>query len=137
MLTVCPVSKASAIQRAGSAGRTLPGKCFRLDTEEDYNSLAQQTEPEICRRELTTVILQLKALGIDNVVKGFEFLDPPSSLLVERALEFLFALGALDESGRLTKELGLKMAEMPVEPMMAKTVSRTWLSVTARMPFDL
>ena len=137
MLTVCPVSKVWAIQRAGRAGRTSPGKCFRLYTEEDYNSLAQQTEPEICRTELTTVILQLKALGIDNVVKGFEFLDPPSSLLVERALEFLFALGALDESGRLTNELGLKMAEMPVEPMMAKTVSRTWLSVTARMPFDL
>jgi len=122
VLTVCPVSKASAIQRAGRAGRTSPGKCFRLYTEEDYNSLAQQTEPEICRTELTTVILQLKALGIDNVVKGFEFLDPPSSLLVERALEFLFALGALDESGRLTNELGLKMAEMPVEPMMAKTL---------------
>ncbi|POW13147.1 hypothetical protein PSHT_07847 [Puccinia striiformis] len=87
VLSVCPVSKASAIQRT----------------------------------ELTTVMLQLKALGIDNVVKGFEFLDPPSSLLVERALEFLYALGALDESGRLTNELGLKMAEMPVEPMMAKT----------------
>jgi ATP-dependent RNA helicase DDX35 len=73
--------------------------------------------------------LQLKALGIDNVVKGFEFLDAPSSLLVERALEFLFALGALDESGRLTNDLGLKMAEMPVEPMMAKTVS-SFLSST-------
>jgi len=104
----------------------LPGKCVQLYTEEDYNSLAQQTEPEICRRELTTVILHLKELGIDHAVKGFEFLDPPSSLLIERALEFLFALGALDESGRLTNELGLKLAEMPLEPMMAKTVSRTW-----------
>jgi len=56
VLTVCPVSKASAIQRAGRAGRTSPGKCFRLYTEEDYNSLAQQTEPEICRTELTTVL---------------------------------------------------------------------------------
>lgn len=120
VLAVCPVSQASAIQRAGRAGRTSPGKCFRLYTAQTYHSLPAQTEPEICRTELITVILQLKALGIENVVKGFEFVDPPSSLLVERALEFLFALGALDESGNLTNDLGLQMAEMPVEPMMAK-----------------
>ncbi|MBW0501432.1 hypothetical protein O181_041147 [Austropuccinia psidii MF-1] len=120
VLTVCAISKASAIQRTGRAGRTSPGKCFRLYTEAAYDNLAQQTEPEICRTELSTVFLQLKALGIENVVKGFEFVDPPCSLLVERALEFLFALGAIDDSGQLTTDLGLKMAEMPVDPMMAK-----------------
>ncbi|CAH7685535.1 P-loop containing nucleoside triphosphate hydrolase protein [Phakopsora pachyrhizi] len=120
VLMVSPISKASAIQRAGRAGRTSPGKCFRLYTKDDYQALMDQTEPEICRTELTTVILQLKALGINNVVKGFEFLDPPNSIMVERALEFLYALGAISESGHLTDELGLKMAEMPVDPMMAK-----------------
>ncbi|KAI8451971.1 P-loop containing nucleoside triphosphate hydrolase protein [Phakopsora pachyrhizi] len=123
VLMVSPISKASAIQRAGRAGRTSPGKCFRLYTKDDYQALMDQTEPEICRTELTTVILQLKALGINNVVKGFEFLDPPNSIMVERALEFLYALGAISEAGHLTDELGLKMAEMPVDPMMAKIVS--------------
>ncbi|KAG0148983.1 hypothetical protein CROQUDRAFT_359561 [Cronartium quercuum f. sp. fusiforme G11] len=120
LLAVVPVSKASAIQRAGRAGRTRPGKCFRLYTEASYEGLKAQTEPEICRTDLGTVVLQLKALGIVNVARGFEFVDAPNSLLVERALEFLFALGALDDEGALTKELGAKMAEMPVDPMMAK-----------------
>ncbi|POW03903.1 hypothetical protein PSTT_10757 [Puccinia striiformis] len=114
VLSVCPVSKASAIQRTGRAGRTsresVSGSILKRTT-----TLFSTNRTEICRTELTTVILQLKALGIDNVVEGFEFLDPPSSLLVERALEFLYALGALDESGRLTNELGLKMAECLVE----------------------
>lgn len=122
MLTVCPISKATAIQRTGLEGCTSAGKCFSLYTEEDYERLPQQTNPEICRTELSTVISQLKALGIENVVKGFDFVDPPSSLMVERALKLLFALGGIHESGQLTPELGLKMAEMPVEPMLAKIV---------------
>ncbi|KAH9818733.1 P-loop containing nucleoside triphosphate hydrolase protein [Melampsora americana] len=120
VLTIVPVSKASAIQRAGRAGRTKAGKCFRLYTKETFESLDHQSTPEISRIELSKMILELKALGITNVVRGFDFVDSPNSLLIERGLEFLVALGALDLNGNLTDEIGLKMAEMPIDPMMAK-----------------
>ncbi|KAK4101463.1 P-loop containing nucleoside triphosphate hydrolase protein [Parathielavia hyrcaniae] len=120
-LTVTPVSKASAAQRAGRAGRTKPGKCFRLYTEEAYQSLPSANVPEIQRSNLAPFILQLKALGIDNVLR-FDFLTPPPAELMTRALELLYSLGALDEYAKLTKPMGLRMAELAVEPMMAKTL---------------
>ncbi|KAJ4306871.1 hypothetical protein N0V88_000243 [Collariella sp. IMI 366227] len=120
-LTATPVSKASAAQRAGRAGRTKPGKCFRLYTEEAYHSLPEANIPEIQRSNLAPFILQLKALGIDNVLR-FDFLTPPPAELMIRALELLYSLGALDDYAKLTKPLGLRMAELAVEPMMAKTL---------------
>jgi ATP-dependent RNA helicase DDX35 len=120
-LTVTAVSKASATQRAGRAGRTKPGKCFRLYTEAAYQSLEGASVPEIQRSNLAPVILQLKALGIDNIVR-FNFLTSPPAELVTRALELLYSLGALDDYAKLTKPLGVRMAELAVEPMMAKTL---------------
>jgi ATP-dependent RNA helicase DDX35 len=120
-LTATPISKASASQRAGRAGRTRPGKCFRLYTEDSYQALPEATTPEIQRSNLAPVILQLKALGIDNVVR-FDFLSPPPSELMAKALELLYALGALDEYAKLTRPQGIRMAELAVEPMMAKTL---------------
>ncbi|KAK5660774.1 hypothetical protein OQA88_12141 [Cercophora sp. LCS_1] len=120
-LTVTPVSKASAAQRAGRAGRTKPGKCFRLYTEEAHQNLPDANVPEIQRSNLAPFILQLKALGIDNVLR-FDFLTPPPAELMTRALELLYSLGALDDYAKLTKPLGLRMAELAVEPMMAKTL---------------
>lgn len=120
-LTATPVSKASATQRAGRAGRTKPGKCFRLYTENDFLSLEEATIPEIQRSNLAPVILQLKALGIDNIVR-FDFITPPPAELIIRALELLYSLGALDDYAKLTKPLGTRMAELAVEPMMAKTL---------------
>jgi len=120
-LTSTPVSKASAAQRAGRAGRTKPGKCFRLYTEEAYQSLPDANIPEIQRSNLAPFVLQLKALGIDNVLR-FDFLTPPPAELMIRALELLYSLGALDDYAKLTKPLGLRMAELAVEPMMAKTL---------------
>jgi ATP-dependent RNA helicase DDX35 len=120
-LTAVPISKASAQQRAGRAGRTRPGKCFRLYTEETFNLLPDVTVPEIQRSNLAPVILQLKALGIDNVVR-FDFLASPPSELIVRALELLFSWGAVDDYARLTRPLGVRMAELSVEPMMAKTL---------------
>ncbi|WZH39355.1 P-loop containing nucleoside triphosphate hydrolase protein [Fusarium acuminatum] len=96
-LTATPVSKAAASQRAGRAGRTKPGKCFRLYTEQSYQSLQNANIPELQRSNLAPVILQLKALGIDNIVR-FNFLSPPPSELMAKALELLYALGALDDS---------------------------------------
>ena len=120
-LTATPVSKASATQRAGRAGRTKPGKCYRLYTESDYQSLGEATIPEIQRSNLAPVILQLKALGIDNIVR-FDFITSPPAELVIRALELLYSLGALDDYAKLTRPLGIRMAELAVEPMMAKTL---------------
>ncbi|KAF6838852.1 helicase associated domain-containing protein [Colletotrichum musicola] len=120
-LTSTPISKASASQRAGRAGRTRPGKCFRLYTEESYLSLPEATIPEIQRTNLAPFILQLKALGIDNVLR-FNFLSPPPAELMAKALELLYSLGALDDYAKLTKPLGYRMAEIAVEPMMAKTL---------------
>lgn len=120
-LTATPVSKASATQRAGRAGRTKPGKCYRLYTEASFQSLDEATVPEIQRSNLAPVILQLKALGIDNIVR-FDFITSPPAELVIRALELLYSLGALDDYAKLTKPLGTRMAEIAVEPMMAKTL---------------
>uniref|UniRef100_A0A8C7Z3L1 RNA helicase n=1 Tax=Oryzias sinensis TaxID=183150 RepID=A0A8C7Z3L1_9TELE len=113
-LLVTAVSKASAQQRAGRAGRTRPGKCFRLYTEKD------NTYPEILRSNLGTVVLQLKKLGIDDLVH-FDFMDPPAPETLMRALELLNFLAALNDDGDLT-ELGAMMAEFPLDPQLAKMV---------------
>jgi ATP-dependent RNA helicase DDX35 len=120
-LTATPVSKASATQRAGRAGRTKPGKCYRLYTEAAFQGLEETTVPEIQRSNLAPIILQLKALGIDNIAR-FDYLTPPPAELIIRGLELLYSLGALDDYARLTKPLGLRMAELAVEPMMAKAL---------------
>nr|OQO22586.1 hypothetical protein B0A51_11849 [Rachicladosporium sp. CCFEE 5018] len=118
-LTATPVSQASATQRAGRAGRTKPGKCYRLYTESAFQSLPETTIPEVQRSNLAPIILQLKALGIDNIAR-FDFLTPPPAELIIRALELLYSLGALDDYAKLTKPLGTRMAEIALEPMLAK-----------------
>ena len=104
-LLVSPISKASAQQRAGRAGRTKPGKCFRLYTEKAFkNEMQDNTYPEILRSNLGSVVLQLKKLGFDDLVH-FDFMDPPAPETLMRALELLNYLAALDDDGNLT-ELG-------------------------------
>ncbi|KFX90792.1 hypothetical protein V490_06272 [Pseudogymnoascus sp. VKM F-3557] len=120
-LTATPISRASATQRAGRAGRTKPGKCFRLYTESDYASLPQSSIPEIQRSNLAPVILQLKALGIDNIARFGFFTSPPAELVI-RALELLYSLGALDTYAKLTRPLGVRMAELAIEPMLSKAL---------------
>ncbi|KAF9381043.1 hypothetical protein BGX21_002199 [Mortierella sp. AD011] len=120
-LVVTPCSRASANQRKGRAGRVGPGKCFRLYTQwAYYNELDENTVPEIQRINLNSVVLTLKSLGINDIL-GFEFMDPPPAETLMRALEQLYALGALNDKGQLTK-LGRRMAEFPGDPMMAKTL---------------
>jgi ATP-dependent RNA helicase DDX35 len=120
-LTATAISKASATQRAGRAGRTKSGKCFRLYNEASYQSLEEASIPEIQRSNLAPVVLQLKALGIDNIAR-FDFITSPPAELLTRALELLYSLGAVDDYAKLTKPLGVRMAELAVEPMMAKTL---------------
>lgn len=118
-LVVTPISQASARQRAGRAGRTGPGKCYRLYTEQAFKTEMLPTSiPEIQRTNLGNVVLQLKAMGINDLL-GFDFMDPPPVATLVNALESLYALGALDEEGLLTR-LGRKMAEFPLEPNLSK-----------------
>ncbi|XP_022223627.1 putative pre-mRNA-splicing factor ATP-dependent RNA helicase PRP1 isoform X2 [Drosophila obscura] len=139
-LLVSPISKASAQQRAGRAGRTRPGKCFRLYTEKAFkNEMQDNTYPEILRSNLGTVVLQLKKLGIDDLVH-FDFMDPPAPETLMRALELLNYLAALDDDGNLT-DLGAVMSEFPLDPQLAKMLiascqhncSNEILSITAML----
>ncbi|XP_017892913.1 probable ATP-dependent RNA helicase DHX35 isoform X2 [Ceratina calcarata] len=120
-LVIVPVSKASANQRAGRAGRTRNGEAYRLYTEEAYTDLFEATPPEMQRSDLAPAILQLKALGIDNVLR-FNFPSAPPSKNLLAGLELLYALGAIDSNGELTTPLGVTMAEMPLEPVFAKSL---------------
>ncbi len=120
-LLVSPISRASARQRAGRAGRTRPGKCYRLYTEKSFHEdLQETTYPEILRSKISNVVLTLKKLGIDDLVH-FHFMDPPSPETLMRALELLNYLGALDDEGELT-ELGYQMSDLPIDPQLAKVI---------------
>ncbi|KAI9593336.1 P-loop containing nucleoside triphosphate hydrolase protein [Syncephalis fuscata] len=118
-LVITPVSQASAQQRAGRAGRVRPGKAFRLYTEATFNGLSVNSVPEMQRTDLSSVILQLKAMGIDNVLR-FDYMTPPPTQLMVRALELLYSLKTLDDHARLTIPLGTQMAECPLDPMLSK-----------------
>ncbi|KAJ3186910.1 hypothetical protein HDU85_006946 [Gaertneriomyces sp. JEL0708] len=120
-LVVVPCSRASANQRKGRAGRVGPGKCFRLYTKWAYeNELEENTTPEIQRTNMGNTVLLLKSLGINDLM-NFDFLDAPPAETLIRALEQLYALGALNDRGELTK-LGRRMAEFPLDPMLSKAL---------------
>uniref|UniRef100_A0A8H8CGF1 RNA helicase n=1 Tax=Psilocybe cubensis TaxID=181762 RepID=A0A8H8CGF1_PSICU len=139
-LLVSPISKASAQQRAGRAGRTRPGKCFRLYTEKDFmKELEEQTHPEILRSNLSNTVLELMKLGIKDLV-SFDYVDAPAPETLMRALELLNYLAALDDDGNITP-LGGIMAEFPLDPQLAKLLivspefkcSNELLTITAMM----
>lgn len=120
-LVVTPCSRASADQRAGRAGRVGAGKCFRLFTKWAYlNELPANPTPEILRTNLASVVLLLLSLGINDLIH-FDFMDAPASETLIKALELLYALGALNDKGLLTK-IGRQMAEFPTDPMQAKAL---------------
>lgn len=110
-LQVTPISKASAMHRAGQSCRTGFGKCFRLYTQFNYdNDLDDNTIPEIQRINLANVVLTLKSLSIHDL-SHFDFMDPPPSEALVKALELLVALGVVTGMGELT-EVGTRMAEL-------------------------
>lgn len=118
-LVVTPISQAQAKQRAGRAGRTGPGKTYRLYTERAYRDEMLATPvPEIQRTNLASTLLQLKAMGINDLI-GFDFMDAPPVEAMVHALELLHTLSALDDEGLLTR-LGRRMAEFPLDPNLAK-----------------
>jgi len=120
-LVVTPISQQQAKQRSGRAGRTGPGKCYRLYTERAFrDEMLDTAVPEIQRTNLSSVMLQLKAMGINDLL-AFDFMDAPAAETMIMALQNLFHLGALDDEGLLTR-LGRRMAEFPMEPNLAKMV---------------
>ncbi|CDR94615.1 ATP-DEPENDENT RNA HELICASE, putative [Babesia bigemina] len=118
-LVTVPCSKASANQRSGRAGRVRPGHCFRLYTKFSYEKeMDDVNDPEIQRTNLAHVVLSLKALGIDDLI-NFDFMDPPAPETLIKALELIYALGALNDKGELTR-MGRRMAELPMDPTYSK-----------------
>ncbi|KAF5847303.1 hypothetical protein GGP41_000015 [Bipolaris sorokiniana] len=123
-LQITPISQAQARQRSGRAGRTGPGKCFRLYTEAAFqNEMLPTTIPEIQRQNLSNTILMLKAMGINDLLH-FDFMDPPPTNTMLTALEELYQLGALDDEGLLTR-LGRQMADFPMDPSLSKSLIKS------------
>lgn len=120
-LKVVPISQASAIQRAGRAGRTSEGLCYRLYTFSAYNQLSTVAIPEISRTELSSALLQLKALGVDNFMK-LQWLTIPPSDSIAQSFSSLAIHSIIDDDGRLTS-LGSKVAEIPLDVKAACVVS--------------
>lgn len=118
-LQIAPVSQAGASQRAGRAGRTGPGICFRLYTEATFrHDLLTMPVPEIQRTNLSNVVLLLKTLGVEDLM-AFDFIDSPPAENLLASLEQLWILGALSDEGTLT-ELGQAMSEFPLDPPLAR-----------------
>jgi ATP-dependent helicase HrpA len=116
-LEVRPVSQASAIQRAGRAGRVQAGICYRLYSQRDFEERDKYTKPEIQRSDLSSVVLHMLLIGIKDLT-GFDFIDAPEPKAFRNAISNLIELGALDENQNLT-ELGVKMAHLPLEPRIS------------------
>ncbi|OHS98297.1 helicase [Tritrichomonas foetus] len=120
-LIIVPVSQAAANQRAGRAGRTQAGHCYRLYTEDAFNlNLSPQTVPEIQRCDLAQVILTMLATGITDIV-NFPFLDRPPKRQMLSAVEDLYHLGAITIEGKMTED-GRNISLIPVTPRLAKTL---------------
>ena len=120
-LQEAPISRAQALQRSGRAGRMSAGKCFRIFTEEAFEELPPETIPEIKRCSLNSVVLQMKAMGIDDLL-SFEFLDMPPPEAIVKAQEMLVLLGALDAVTLKITSLGKQLAEFPIEPEAARAL---------------
>jgi len=121
-LQIEPVSQASARQRAGRCGRLGPGTCIRLYSEEDFNTRDAYTPPEILRSSLAGVILTMLDLRLGDIEK-FPFLDPPKPAMVREGLRELLELGAIGhapEGGPALTDTGRKLAQIPVEPRLAR-----------------
>ncbi|KAM2888067.1 hypothetical protein FF1_011851 [Malus domestica] len=122
-LDVVQISKVQANQRAGRAGRTRPGKCYRLYPSTVYeDEFLDATIPEIQRSSLAGSVLYLKSLDLPDIdILKFDFLDSPSSESLQDALKQLYLIDAIDENGLITR-VGKTMAELPLEPSLSKTL---------------
>ncbi|MHA3024666.1 ATP-dependent RNA helicase HrpA [Mycobacterium sp. BMJ-28] len=119
-LPIEPISQASADQRAGRSGRTAPGVCIRLYSEQDFQSRPRYTDPEILRTNLAAVILQMAALGLGDI-EQFPFLDPPEARSIRDGIGLLQELNAFDDAGELT-DVGRRLARLPLDPRIGRMI---------------
>ena len=119
-LLIKPISRSSADQRKGRAGREAPGQCYRLYTESSFNELDKDNTPEILRCDLAEALLKMKARDVDDVL-NFPFLSPPPRAAVEKALLLLHQLGALDDDGKITKT-GHHMSRISLTPSLGRVI---------------
>ncbi|MFD1324272.1 ATP-dependent RNA helicase HrpA [Micromonospora sonneratiae] len=124
-LPIEPVSQASANQRKGRCGRTSDGICIRLYDEQDFLSRPEFTDPEILRTNLASVILQMTAIGLGDIA-AFPFIDPPDRRNIADGVNLLHELGALEpatgDAARTLTPLGRRLAQLPVDPRLARMV---------------
>jgi len=120
-LPIEPVSQASANQRKGRCGRTSDGICIRLYAEDDFVTRPEFTDPEILRTNLASVILQMTSLGLGDIA-AFPFVEPPDSRQIRDGVNLLQELGALGDKGANLTPLGRKLAQLPVDPRLARMV---------------
>lgn len=117
-----PISRASAAQRAGRAGRAQAGECFRLYTKEYHASaMVPETPPEILRGDLSEALLMLRSIGVEDVSR-FEFIAPPSVDALAGAMARLHSLGALRVDGQLTNHIGSRLADLPIPPHLGRAL---------------
>ncbi len=117
-LPVERISQASANQRKGRCGRVAEGVCIRLYSEEEFESRAEFTEPEIQRTNLASVILQMKILGFGDI-ESFPFLDPPDRRFIKDGYRILDEIGATDGARKVTR-IGRQIARLPVDPRIGR-----------------
>ncbi|MBL4621176.1 MAG: ATP-dependent RNA helicase HrpA [Immundisolibacteraceae bacterium] len=117
-LPIEKISQAAANQRTGRCGRIAPGSCVRLFSEEDFDNRPAQTEPEIVRTNLSTVILQMLNLKLGDPAE-FPFIDPPQSRLINDGYQTLTEIGAIDADKTLT-EIGRHLAQLPLDPRLGR-----------------
>ncbi|XP_078435393.1 ATP-dependent RNA helicase DEAH11, chloroplastic-like [Wolffia australiana] len=131
MLRVRRISQSSAKQRAGRAGRTEPGKCFRLYTESEFQSMDPYPQPEICKVHLGMAVLKIISLGVHNMME-FDFIDAPNSNSIDAAVQNLVQLGAVvqcrgdggeggEQQLKLT-EMGRCLIKLGIEPRLGKMI---------------
>ncbi len=119
-LPIEPISKASADQRKGRCGRVGPGICYRLYSEEDFQTRTTFTEPEILRTNLAGVILRMLSLGLKNI-EIFPFIDPPDTRYIKDGFTLLQRLEAVDDNFKITS-IGLALANIPIEPKLGRII---------------
>jgi HrpA-like RNA helicase len=116
-LKITKISKNSAVQRAGRAGRESKGKCFRIYTEKEFEELEEFNKPEIMRINLRNILLDLKAIGIEDL-EIFDYIDKPEKEYYSKAYEDLVTYGALNRLNLTLTDVGRKLSVLPVEPLM-------------------
>ncbi|CAG0919646.1 unnamed protein product [Notodromas monacha] len=117
-LKECMISRASAEQRKGRAGRTGPGICYRLYTREEFESMTDFSAPEIMRTSLDSLVLQMVSMGVKEPL-SFPFIQKPDSSRLKLAMESLISHGAVEPNGTVTTVGGL-LAMLPVDIMVGK-----------------